>query len=142
MLPPLDAGDVSAPYWNGILIAVLQHLMEVQLPVWPVYSQDRQEHRFLPLDSLLIIPPELSKNIDLCNALSSASLDLLAIPEEYVNRWNAITSIKGARILTPLEAGAILRVSGHLYLCLQSPNLLYCRNMTLANYLVLRSERS
>ena len=84
--------------------------MEDQLPVWPAYSSDSQKPRLLPLDKLLIIPPELSLNVDLCNALTSASLDLLEIPEKFLDRWSAFTSIKGLHILTPLEAGAILRV--------------------------------
>ena len=114
ILPPLCSENASPSYWTSILISVLQHLTEDQLPVWPAYSSHPQKPRFLPLDKLLIIPPDLSLNVDLCNALTSASLDLLAIPEKFVDRWSAITSIKGLRILTPLEAGAILRV-GAIY---------------------------
>ena len=110
VLPPLCSKNASPSYWTSILISVLQHLMEDQLPVWPAYSSHPQKPRFLPLDKLLIIPPELSLNVDLCDALTSASLDLLTIPEKFVDRWSAITSIKGLHILTPLEAGAILRV--------------------------------
>jgi hypothetical protein len=113
VLPPLYSEDANAPYWNGIFKAVLQILVKERLPVWPVYSQHQQKPRFLPLDSLLIIPPKLSQNIDLCKALSSASLDLLTIPDGFGDLYPAIKSIGGLRILTPLEAGAILRVRSH-----------------------------
>lgn len=129
MLPRLYSEDANALYWSEIFEAVLQSLMKQRLPVWPIYGRHQQKPRFLPLDSLLIIPPELSQNIDLCNALSSASLELLAIPEKFVGVYSAITSIKGLRILTPLEASAIIRVCSHL-----------CRRLRLAN--IHNAERS